>query len=185
MPTEEKRREVEEYLALCQSRLWSAIYWVLLTVGPAALFVIWLLLFGTNSYWLYRLWRTIHWPVRLLEWTSVAVVVGSPITLQFLAETAKADLEKAPKRRPFADWLRDRAHGTPWRRLVLDETIFILCVVFGIWLLRPMSDSVILPPKANPYFLYLGLLLIIIGAPMASIRLWQIKAKREGDRTTG
>jgi hypothetical protein len=122
--------------------------------------------------WYIPFWLTL---VRWDEHLGLACAVGmaSPLMLRFLAETAKADLEKSAVRRPYAESLSHR----PWRRL-WSEAAGYSCILFlGLWLLWPRRSSALTPARTIPAFLPTGLALATIGGIMIVAKLWQMRAK--------
>lgn len=184
IPTENKRREIEESLTLWRAKLQSIMEIAPWTVLPL------MLMFAAGFppicriFW-YVPWHTLLRSALVIGALGLLVILGSPMALRFLAETAKADLEKATKRRPFVESLKDYAKRSDWWVLLSEEATFVLFLLVGGNLLWPRSESVILPAQVNLHALPLGLALLIIGMPMAATKLWQIRAKFREERRSG
>ena len=168
VPTEEKHREIEKFLALWLMKLRLAARVALWVSLP----VIAVLLAAVTPPFCRFAWYTPYWPTIVqsaerLYMGCLLVVVGSPLALRFLAEVAKADLEKANARRPFAEWLAAHAQQSDWRGLWFGEIIFCLVLLAGLWLLWPRRDSLMLPAHSDPHVLVAGLVLAAIGGAMA------------------
>lgn len=183
VPTEEKRREIEEFLALWLMRLRS-LYQV--SVWSLPLLLITFALghppFCNIIWYLPVLPQTLFRSVLLVGALSCLLVGASPLALRFLAEAAKADLEKAKKRRRFVESLKDYAGRSDWRRLWIEVTCSGLVPLAGVRLLWPRRETVMLPARVNPHFLTLGVVLIFLGIPMILIKLYEIRAKLERER---
>lgn len=178
VPTEEKRREIEKFLALWLMKLQLATrvaLWVWLP-AIAVLFVAVTPPFCRFA-WYMPYWPTIAQSAQRLCMACLLVVVGSPLALRFFAESVKADLEKSDVRRPFAGWLAGRAQQANWRGLWFGEIIFCLVLLAGLWVLWPRRDSLMLPAHTDPHFLIAGLVLAAVGGAMALANLWQIRTK--------
>lgn len=178
MATEANRREIEEFLALWLRRLRSAIRvssWFTLPV--VVILVVSLIPPFCRMVWLIPGWQALFQSALLVGALGCLLVVGSPPTLMLLAETAKANLEEARLRRPFAEFLRDHARRSDWRRLWIQEAFSIFILLEGVWLLWPRRETIMIPARFDPHFLPAGALLTLLGVVMGLIKLWQIRAK--------
>jgi hypothetical protein len=176
VPDEGKRREIERFLTLWLLRLRCAIRvsrWVSL---PAILILI-ATIFPPfcRGVWYISGWR-ILFRFALVLWLGCLLTVASPLVLMFLAETTKADLEKAEVRRPFLEILAERARHSSWKILWVQVILFGLALLEGVWLLWPVRRSVVLPAGVNPHFL-VGTVLTALSASMMLTKLWQIRIK--------
>jgi hypothetical protein len=109
------------------------------------------------------------------------VIAGSPLALRFLAETAKADLEKADVRRPLSESLKDHVRRSDWSRLSLDAALGALFLGFGVHQLMPRRVTVMHVASAGPHFWTLGVPGVVLGGWMVLSALLQIRTKVSAD----
>lgn len=182
VPTEDKRRQIEEFLALWRTRLRSAIRiarWFVIPVLAMALAAV------TPP--------VCHIVSQIPEWSAMfrsaldvgalgfSVIAGSSLVLRFLAETAKADLEKADTRRPFAESLKDYAQQSDWSLLWSEAALGGYFLAKGIWRLRPQRETVMRGASADPHFWDVGVPTAVLGGLIALVALWLIRIKLSAD----
>jgi hypothetical protein len=182
VPTEDKRREIEEFLALWQTRSRSAVRFSRWCVVPVPAVI---LATATPPVWRIvsqmPVWPTISIFVLALGVLGCLVIAGSPLALSFLAETAKADLEKADVRRPLSEALKDYARRSDWSRLSLDAALGSLFLGFGVHQLMPRRVTVMHVASAGPHFWTLGVPGVVLGGWMVLSALLQIRTKVSAD----
>jgi hypothetical protein len=182
VPTERKQREIEKFLALWRAKLSFAMLvsrWIMLpfavvllaTVIPPICRVVWYI----------PLWHAIFRLALGVITLGCLLIVGSPLALRFLAETAKADLEKAEARRSFVESIKDYARRSDWWRLWFEAAFGSYFLVRGVWRLRPQRETVMRAAHLNPHSLAVGVTVIVLGGFMALAALWQIKIKLSRD----
>lgn len=177
VPNEGKRREIEAFLTLWLSRLRCAnreSRWVSLPV--IAILVPSIIPPFCRAVWCIPGWRMLFRSALVLGLGCV-LIVASPLVLMFLAETAKADLEKTEVRRPFTGMLKDYARHSSWRLLSVQGVLSSLVLLEGIWLLWPHRESVMMPARTDPHFLAVGAVLTVLGGVMTLTKIWQIRTK--------
>ncbi len=178
VPTEDKRREIEAFLALWLATLRAALRvsrWIL----PLLVLVFIAFLFPPfcRVVWYAPGARAVFRLAVLLGALGCLLTVGSPLALRFLAETAKVDLEKSQVRRPFAESLRNYAQRSDLSRLWIEEALYALVLLEGVWLLWPRQETIMLPARINTHLLPGGVALVVLGGVMALVKLWEIRAK--------
>ncbi len=186
VPTEEKQREIEEFLGLWVARLRSGIRlarWLLLPALAILLAVF--VLAGFVPAFRRMVWNLPGWPAVFVSTfflgaLACLLVLGSQLALRFLAETAKADLEKAQSWRPFAESLRAYARQCSWSRLWIEEACCGFVLVEGLRFLWPRRETILLPARVNHHLLPVGVALIALGGVMGLVKLWEIRAKFQG-----
>jgi hypothetical protein len=176
VPTEEKRREIEEFLTLWMERLRQADRVFRLGVPAAVIFLLAMLTPPFRRY--VPFWPTLFRRTEHLFLACVLVWISSPFLLRFLAETAKTDLEKSDMRRPYAQSLSHRS----WHHLWLEQTISGFALLLGLWLLWPRRYSVVLPARTIPALLAPGLAFATIGGVLTVTNLWQMTTKLRLER---
>jgi len=110
------------------------------------------------------------------------IMCGLIATLRFLAEAAKADLEKANQRRPYREWLRDRAKQSDWSQLWYSEAFSIFIILIGVWALWPRTETVMRPARVHAGHPSLYVWMTVAGAYYSLLGLWQIRVKLKSER---
>lgn len=103
--------------------------------------------------------------------------------LLFFAEAAKADLEKSDVRRSFVEIQKNSARRAKWWELWTFEVFCVGCVLYGIWLLWPRSETVMRPPHVIPAHMQMAVPWIVVGALIGLVVFWLIMLKRKSERT--
>jgi hypothetical protein len=182
VPTERKRREIEKFLALWRAKLLFTMHLSLWIMLPLAVLLLATVIPPISRVvWYIPLWHAISRSALGVIALGCLLFVGSPLALRFLAETAKADLEKAEARRSFVESIKDYARQSNWSLLWFEAAFGSYYLVGGVWRLRPQRETVMRAARINPHFLAVGVMMIVLGGFMALAALWQIRIKLSSD----
>lgn len=181
VPTAAARNEIRNFLNLWRARLMKVreiARWVCIGIAPIVLLVI-LSLWPPfcRALWFLRISQVFSgafWTMAVL----LSLLFGTPIALAFLAETAKAELEQSPVRRPFRPWLVDRLRGVDWRHLWGGLICGLAIAIQGAWFLWPTQRTIMLPAITDPRFVHIGLSEVVAGIVLMSMILAMMTVKR-------
>ncbi len=181
VPTEDKRRQIEEFLALWLTRLRSVIC-VSRRCAITAFAVCVAAVIPPVGRIVSQIpgWHPIFVFALAVGALACALIAASSLALRFIAETAKADLEKAGVRRPFAESMKEHARRSDWSLLWSEAALGSLFLGLGVRQLLPRQITVMHAASISPHFWTVGFPSIVLGGWMALIALWQIRTKFSG-----
>jgi hypothetical protein len=181
VPTPEKRREIEEFLAGWLSKLKATLrvaQWGMAVV--LVVFVTPLVPRFDRIVWSVPDWPTVLRGTLHLGILALLLVAGCPLALRCIAETAKADLEKASVRRPLAGFLKEQARRSDSLRLSTEGAFYTFVLIAAIWMLWPRRESIMTSAQSDPRLLLIGVFCIFLGGAGVLFKFWRIRAKLRG-----
>jgi hypothetical protein len=178
VPTEAQRREIQHFLGLWRARLMTArrvARWVCL---PSLVVAFTIFPAFSSIAWYIPQWQSVAASALAIGALCVILLLGAPFALAFLAETAKAELEKAHVRRSFGPWFIGSLRLVKSWRLWFGVACALIIVLQGVWMVWPTQQTVMLPASSDPRFVRVGLSEIAVGGLVASVLIWLIRLKR-------